>query len=102
MHLKLSEVAKRDLIGITDYYSEISTTLAGRFVDETSSALNQLYHQPNLGSPRYAHFLADQSLRVWQLDHFPFLVFYRLGGKSLEVLRVLHERRDLSADLIAR
>ena len=102
MQLKLSAVAKRDLIDITDYYTEISITLADRFVNETNSALNQLYHQPGLGSPRYAHFLLDRSLRMWQLDHFPFLIFYRVDGESLVVLRVLHERRDLSADLITR
>ncbi|WP_269749277.1 type II toxin-antitoxin system RelE/ParE family toxin [Herbaspirillum autotrophicum] len=37
---------------------------------------------------------------MWQLDHFPFLLFYRIDGQLLDVLRVLHERRDLSADLI--
>lgn len=57
--------------------------------------------QPGVGSRRYAHFLPDQSLRVWQLDRFPFLVFYRIDGVWLEVLRVLHERRDLLPNLIA-
>ncbi|SPD66872.1 conserved protein of unknown function (plasmid) [Cupriavidus taiwanensis] len=49
----------------------------------------------------YAHLLPDASLRVWSLDRFPFLVFYRVSGEVLDVVRVLHERRDIAASLIA-
>jgi len=101
MRFKLSPVARRDILDITDYYADISVALAERFVDELSVALHGLCFQPDIGSRRYAHFLTDQSLRVWQLDDFPFLLFYRIDGQSLDVLRVLHERRDLSAGLIA-
>ncbi|RXZ38635.1 type II toxin-antitoxin system RelE/ParE family toxin [Oxalobacteraceae bacterium CAVE-383] len=101
MRFKLAPVAKRDILDITDYYTEISVTLAERFVDELDTTLHDLGFQPGIGSRRYAHFLADQSLRMWQLDQFPFLLFYRIDGQLLDVLRVLHERRDLSADLIA-
>lgn len=100
MRFKLSPVAKGDILDISDYYADISVGLAERFVDELDATLHDLCFQPGVGSRRYAHFLADQSLRVWQLDHFPFLLFYRIDGQSLDVLRVLHERRDLSADLI--
>lgn len=100
MRFKLSPVAKRDIFDITDYYADISVALAERFVNELDVTLHGLCFQPSVGSRRYAHFLADQSLRMWQLDHFPFLLFYRIDGQSLDVLRVLHERRDLSADLI--
>lgn len=101
MRFKLSPVAKRDVLDIADYYTEISPALAERFVDELDVTLHGLCFQPGVGSRRYAHFLTDQSLRVWQLDRFPFLLFYRVDGQMLDVLRVLHERRDLSADLIA-
>lgn len=100
MLFKLSPVARRDILDITDYYAEIAVVLAERFVDELDATLHGLCFQPGVGSRRYAHFLMDQSLRVWQLDRFPFLLFYRIDGQSLDVLRVLHERRDLSADLI--
>ncbi|BCL94209.1 MULTISPECIES: type II toxin-antitoxin system RelE/ParE family toxin [Ralstonia solanacearum species complex] len=56
---------------------------------------------PSVGSRRYAHLLPDESLRVWSLDSFPFLVFYRVAGDVLDVVRVLHERRDIEASLIA-
>lgn len=100
MEFKLARVAKSDVLEITDYYAEISTELAERFVSELETTLHGLCLQPGVGSRRYAHFLADQSLRVWQLDRFPFLLFYRVEGVWIDVLRVLHERRDLSANLI--
>ena len=101
MEFKLAPVAKNDVLEITDYYTEISTELAERFVTELEATLHGLCFQPGVGSRRYAHFLPDQSLRVWQLDRFPFLLFYRVDGVWLDVLRVLHERRNLSASLIA-
>jgi len=101
VRFKLSPVAKRDILDIVDYYTEISPALAERFVDELGATLHDLCFQPNVGSRRYAHFLKDQSLRMWQLDRFPFLLFCRVDGQMLDVLRVLHERRDLSADLIS-
>jgi toxin ParE1/3/4 len=100
VRFKLSPVAKRDVLDITDYYTDISPALAEHFVDELDATLHSLCFQPRVGSRRYAHFLPDQSLRMWQLDRFPFLLFYRVDSQFLDVLRVLHERRDLSADLI--
>ncbi len=100
LRFKLSPVAKRDILDITDYYIEISPSLAERFVDELDSTLYGLCFQPGVGSRRYSHFLEDHSLRMWQLDRFPFLLFYRIDGQVLDVLRVLHERRDVSADMI--
>lgn len=101
MEFKLAPVAKSDVLEITDYYAEISTELAERFVSELETTLHGLCFQPGVGSRRYAHFLADQSLCVWQLDRFPFLLFYRIDATWIEVLRVLHERRDLSANMIS-
>ncbi|HWW68678.1 MAG TPA: type II toxin-antitoxin system RelE/ParE family toxin [Duganella sp.] len=100
MEFKLSSVAKSDVLEITDYYADISVELAEGFVTELETTLRNMCLQPGLGSLRYAHFLPDKSLRLWRLDRFPFLLFYRIDGVWINVLRVLHERRDISADLI--
>jgi len=100
VEFKLAPVAKSDVLEITDYYAEISAELAERFISELETTLQDLCSEPSIGSRRYAHFLPDQSLRTWHLDHFPFLLFYRIDDTWIEVLRVLHERRDLSANLI--
>jgi toxin ParE1/3/4 len=97
---KLSSAAKNDVYEITDYYANISAQLAESFVTELETTLHALCMQPGLGSRRYAHLLPNHSLRSWRLDRFPFLLFYRLEGALIDVLRVLHERRDISADLV--
>nr|WP_229202289.1 type II toxin-antitoxin system RelE/ParE family toxin [Pseudoduganella aquatica] len=75
--------------------------MAERFISELHSSLAKLCGNPGIGSPRYAHFLPDRSLRVWQLRQFPFLIFYRVDQSTLAVLRVLHERRALTAEIIS-
>ncbi|MET0266858.1 MAG: type II toxin-antitoxin system RelE/ParE family toxin [Duganella sp.] len=102
VQFKLASVAKIDILEITDYYAAISAHLAERFVNELDATLHGLCFQPGVGSRRYAHFLPDRSLRMWQLEHFPFLLFYRVDGPWIDVLRVLHERRDLSSSFITR
>jgi toxin ParE1/3/4 len=96
----ITDVAKRDIVEISDYYTEIFPDLADRFADEIDSSFKQLRDRPEIGSPRFSYLLPDHSLRIWQFDRFPFLVLYRLQNDLVDLLRVLHERRDLSADLI--
>jgi toxin ParE1/3/4 len=52
VRFKLSPVAKRDVLDITDYYTDISPTLAERFVDELDTTLHGLCFQPGVGSRR--------------------------------------------------
>ena len=95
-----------DILDITDYYTELSRRLGERFTEELTSTLRSLTRQPGMGSQRYAHLLPDRSLRMWQLDHFPCLLFYRARDETFSLLRVLHERRreprnDLISGLVA-
>ncbi|OWY35814.1 hypothetical protein CEJ45_05260 [Herbaspirillum aquaticum] len=101
MRIRLSPVAQRDILDITDYYTELSRRLGERFTEELTSTLRSLTRQPGMGSQRYAHLLPDRSLRMWQLDHFPYLLFYRARDETFSLLRVLHERRALSADSLS-
>ncbi|NRR28807.1 type II toxin-antitoxin system RelE/ParE family toxin [Oxalobacteraceae bacterium] len=101
MEFDLGSAAESDLQDIANYYSSIAPSLAERFLAEVEASLDDLCFEPAIGSRRYAHLLPDSALRTWHLDHFPFLVFYRIDGEVLSVLRVLHERRDLSASMIS-
>lgn len=100
MRIELSPVAQRGILDITDYYVEFSPALAERFAEELTITLQGPALQPAMGSRRYAHLLPDRSLRMWQLDHFPYLLFYRTQAQTLNLLRVLHERRALSANAL--
>jgi toxin ParE1/3/4 len=98
---KLSPAAELDMQTIVDHYAAVSVDLAESFVSELESALHELCDEPNIGSRRYAHFLADHSLRSWHLSRFPYILFYRIGNGDIDALRVLHERRDLPTGFIA-
>lgn len=101
LRLKLRPAARTDADAAQDWYDDAAPGLGGAFTDELLSVLAFLVEHPSVGSRRYAHLLPDESLRVWSLDRFPFLVFYRVSDEVLDVVRVLHERRDIVASLIA-
>jgi toxin ParE1/3/4 len=45
--------------------------------------------------------LGRPGLRSWPIARYPYLVFYREGEQRIEVLRVLHGRRDIASLLDA-
>jgi toxin ParE1/3/4 len=99
MKLRVFPAAHDDLALALDWYDNIQAGLSEEFTHELEHVLLLLLEQPGMGSRRYAHLSKDGLLRFWALDRFPFLVFYRVlqeGQESiLEVLRVIHERRDI-------
>ena len=54
---------------------------------------------PALGSPRYAHELDLPGLRCRATKGFPYIVFYVERSADIVVVRVLHQRRDISVDV---
>jgi toxin ParE1/3/4 len=102
LRLRLRPAARHDANAAQDWYDDAAPGLGEAFTDELLNALSFLAEHASMGSRRYAHFLPDHSLRIWSLDRFPFLIFYRVSGEVLDVVRVLHERRDIVASLIAR
>ncbi|CAG2136226.1 hypothetical protein LMG31506_01631 [Cupriavidus yeoncheonensis] len=101
LRLKLRPAARSDAYAAQDWYDDAAPGLGEAFTDELLGVLAFLAANPSVGSRRYAHFLPDESLRVWPLSRFPFLVFYRVSSKVLDIVRILHERRDIIASLIA-
>ncbi|CAG2157245.1 type II toxin-antitoxin system RelE/ParE family toxin [Cupriavidus numazuensis] len=101
LRLKLRPAARSDAHAAQDWYHDAAPGLGEAFTEELLGVLDFLTTHPGVGSRRYAHFLPDASLRVWALERFPFLVFYRVSDEVIDVVRILHERRDILADLIA-
>jgi toxin ParE1/3/4 len=65
------------------------------FVDALERAYKQISRHPASGSARYAHELDLPGLRSWQLQRYPYLVFYVEQDSQIDVWRVLHQMRDL-------
>lgn len=97
----LLPLAEQDVKQATvQYHDKAGDALALRFVQSFLNALRFIGEQPGAGSPRYASLLNLPSLRFWQMNKFPYLVFYIERETQLDVWRVLHRQRDIPAWLV--
>ena len=96
------EQARRDLEqAADDYFAEGGAALELRFIDVIEHTLNLIADRPAIGSLRYAHVLQRSDLRCFPAKRFEYLVFYIEFPDRIEVLRILHGRRDIPAILQA-
>jgi toxin ParE1/3/4 len=92
------EQAHRDIDQAIAYYlGEDAGPAALRFIDALQQAYGHIGRHPGAGSPRYAHELNLPGLRYWPLTRYPYLVFYVERPDHVDVWRVLHAGRDISA-----
>lgn len=92
------EQARRDVDETVAFYlNEGAEQAALGFIDALETAYTHIGRHPATGSPRYAHELNLQGLRVWPLSRYPYLVFYMERPDHIDVWRVLHGQRDIPA-----
>src|SRR4051812_8198799 len=91
----LAPVARDDLHEIWDYYaSEVGNVdLADRIRDELFTAFDKLARNPGIG--HFRRDLAAEPLRFWQVRQY--LIIYRSEKRPMEIVRVLHVKRDVQA-----
>ena len=91
----LAPVARDDLHEIWDYYAiEIQNVdVADRIRDEFFDAFGELVKMPRMGHHRSD--LSAEPLRFWRVRDY--LVIYRSEKTPLEIVRVLHGKRDVQA-----
>lgn len=73
--------------------------VAVRFADALEGAVRVISEFPSIGSTRFATELGIDDLRVQALGRFPDLIFYTDDADAVRVHRVLHEKRDIPAEL---
>jgi toxin ParE1/3/4 len=97
--LCLSDVAANDILEQADWYEQRSGfTLAKRWESAVASALIRIVKNPQSGAT--CSFSADelQGIRRMPITRFPkHLIFYRIGGGEILILRVIHGARDLES-----
>jgi toxin ParE1/3/4 len=87
--------AKRDLVDIWKYFANAaSAEIAGNMLRELDRAAKRLANYPFSGRPREDVLPGLRSLLV-----HPHSIIYRVAGSTIEIVRILHERRDVSAAL---
>lgn len=92
------EQAQRDVEDAVGFYlAEGAESAALGFIDALQQAYAHISRHPATGSPRYAHAVNLPGLRHWHLPHYPHLVFYVERADHIDVWRILHGQRDISA-----
>ena len=100
-----SLAAQQDLIDIWGYFTHVaSPATADRLVDEIEAAANRLVIDPRMYRIRH-DLIPDLPGELRAAPAHPYTLFYRVnpqpadGHEEIEILRVLHERRDFSSEL---
>jgi len=71
--------------------------LSTQFAAQLEAALRTLATHPTIGSRRYADLLGITGLRSWSVKQSAYLIFYVDDAGQIDIWRVLHGRRDISA-----
>jgi toxin ParE1/3/4 len=90
--LRFSRRAERDLNLIGDHIRQHNPAAAERWVELVESKCRSLAGQPGLGRLRRDLRKGLRSLAVGN-----YIVFYRPIEGGIEIVRVLHGRRDIDA-----
>lgn len=94
----LSTQAKVEIRHSTAWYrKEGGTALAQRWATALEGALRHIGTHPKTGFTRHAIELKLDGIRCWQVQGFPYLVFYAERDQQIDIGRVLHAQRDIPA-----
>jgi plasmid stabilization system protein ParE len=87
----LTQAAKGDLLKILEYLEGDTPNAILKVLDALDNAMQLLADNPGIGHLRPD--LTPQGVRFWPV--FRYLVIYRPDTKPLEIVRVLHGKRDV-------
>lgn len=81
------------------YLSEYKAGIETSFFSALENTIVLLRQKAFAGSTCMAQDAAQHSPRCWPLKGFPYIVFYTIGLRGIQVTRVLHTPRDIPATL---
>ncbi len=94
----VSSDARSDADGILAYLQrEAGAAVAARYATRFRDVVRKLGHRPKMGAPRRK---LGPAVRVLAVS--PYLVFYEYAPApdTVTLLRILHERRNITASLL--
>jgi toxin ParE1/3/4 len=96
----LRPLAEGDAVEQIGYLAaEAGREVALRFAVRLENAFEQIARHPLIGRPWPTRHAGLLGIRRMILTDFPISIFYRPTPGTIDVLRVLHHRRDLPPDL---
>jgi toxin ParE1/3/4 len=92
--------AEEDLAEAYLYLGMNSPASSERFVEAVQEVIDLLIDHPQIGNPWISRSTRLRGVRRWPIPGFAnHLLFFRMTGSHLEVLRLLHGARDLQGIL---
>ena len=90
LKLQFTSDAEADLIDIGDWIARDNPARSVSFIKEVQLSCMTLAMMPRAYPlvPRYEQF------DIRKRNHGRYLIFYRINGDQIEILRVLHSARD--------
>lgn len=95
MIVVITDQAQADLVGIADFIALDNPRRAQTFVSELLAACRSLADMPRAFPvvPRY------ENAGIRRRVHGSYLIFYRIGAASIDVLHILHGAQDYESIL---
>lgn len=90
------ERAIHDVEHAIDYYrNDVAAQSASELIDALQAVYRLIGAHPGIGSPRYGNELGIPGLRGKALERVPYTVLCVDRPDHVDVLRVLHQHRDI-------
>jgi plasmid stabilization system protein ParE len=97
LSIRYSPEALSDLAALWAYYAERNEATATKIVKDIRKKLLRLSAMPSLGIARPELGDATRSL---SLQPHEYVAFYRTARGRIEIVRILHARRDIATSLL--
>jgi toxin ParE1/3/4 len=92
----LAPRARRDLTSLYDYLEErAGARLAQSYIDRLDALFDLLADFPGIGASRPELGAMIRSTGLW-----PYVVLYHVSDTSVHILRVVHGRRNITAEIL--
>ncbi|MFQ5779437.1 MAG: type II toxin-antitoxin system RelE/ParE family toxin [Nitrospiria bacterium] len=97
--VKITRSAEEDIEDIYDYVHRDSPQVALAFIDELESQISSLEHFP-LRCPTIPESTDEMSFPYRHLIYGEYRTIFRVEGRTVYILRVIHGARLLSLDIL--
>lgn len=97
MNLFIQLSAREDILNQYRYYlDEAAIDAAERFLLAADASIHALVEMPEIGVAKKSKNRHLAGLRIWQVSGFDeFWIYYLVRSDVLQVVRVLHGKRDI-------
>lgn len=86
--LILRPEAEEDMVEGRDWYEDRQEGLGAEFLLGVESVFDRIGETPELYAPEY------KSVRRATVEQFPYIVYFRIVGQTIEVIAVQHASRN--------